>query len=77
MKKIFAIISTLITLYVLKETINIFISTDAGIIKERPILIVIALSFLIPLIILSLWLWSPGRKQDQEQIRYEQPNDKK
>ena len=66
MKKVFAILSTLITLYALKETVNIFISTEAGITKERPILIVIALSFLIPLIILSLWLWSPGRKKEQE-----------
>ncbi|WP_316801364.1 hypothetical protein [Pedobacter frigidisoli] len=64
MKKVFAILSTLITLYILKETYVIFTSLEPDIVKQRPIFIVIYLSILIPLIVLSFWLWSPRRKDD-------------
>lgn len=64
MKKVFAILSTLITLYTLKETYVIFTSVEPDIVKQRPIFIVIYLSILIPLIVLSFWLWSPRRKDD-------------
>ncbi|RZK58349.1 MAG: hypothetical protein EOO87_00415 [Pedobacter sp.] len=59
MRKIFAIICTLITLYAVKETVVIFISDNAEVIAKRPILIVIALSITLPLVFLSLWLWKP------------------
>jgi len=65
MRKVFAVISTLITLFVLKETINIFTTTEADIVKQRSIFIVIALSLSVPLVILSLWLWKPRNKNDR------------
>lgn len=67
MRKILAIICTIITLGALKETIRIFTSTGQDIVGQRPILIVIALSITIPLLILTLWLWSPGRKKSGQQ----------
>ncbi|MFW0716836.1 hypothetical protein [Pedobacter sp. N23S346] len=67
MRKVFAIISTLITLFVLKETINVFFTDEADIIKQRGIFIVIWLSIFIPFTILTIWLWGPGnRKKDAE-----------
>jgi len=67
MRKIFALLSTIITLFAIKEAVYVFISQEADMIKQRPILIVISLSICIPLIVLSLWLWSPGRKKDKQQ----------
>ncbi|RDC55414.1 hypothetical protein DU508_17745 [Pedobacter chinensis] len=66
MRKILAVICTLITLFALKETINIFITNETDIVKQRSIFIVIALSIAIPLVILSLWLWKPRHNQDQK-----------
>jgi len=66
MRKILAVICTLITLFALKETINIFITDEADIVKQRSIFIIIALSIAIPLVILSLWLWKPRYNQDQK-----------
>ena len=65
MRKILAVICTLITLFVLKETFNVFITDEHDIVKQRSIFIVIGLSISIPLIILSFWLWSPGRKNNE------------
>ncbi|RYG07636.1 MAG: hypothetical protein EOO07_27040 [Chitinophagaceae bacterium] len=59
MRKIFAILCSLLTIYAIKETVVIFISDNAEVIAKRPILIVIALSITIPLAFLSLWLWKP------------------
>ncbi|WP_231427946.1 MULTISPECIES: hypothetical protein [Pedobacter] len=67
MRKILAVICTLITLFVLKETVNIFITDEADIVRQRSIFIVIALSISIPLIILTLWLWKPRNNQDQQE----------
>lgn len=61
MRKILAILCTLITLYALKETFYIFTSNDIEIVKQRPILIIISLSISLPLALLSLWLWKPKR----------------
>ena len=66
MRKVFAVICTLITLFVLKETINIFITNEADIVKQRSIFIVIALSISIPMVILTLWLWKPKNNQEQD-----------
>jgi len=63
MRKVFAVLATLITLYVLKETYYIFTTTDAEIVKRKSQLILVSLSILVPLIILSLWLWRPKPKQ--------------
>ncbi|GGE70735.1 hypothetical protein EV200_11225 [Pedobacter psychrotolerans] len=67
MRKIFAVVCTILTLFVLKETVNIFITDEADIVKQRSIFIVIALSISIPLIILTLWLWKPRNNQEQNQ----------
>lgn len=67
MRKILAIICTLITLYALKETFVIFTSSNAAITTQRPILIVIALSITIPLALLSLWLWKPKNNKIENQ----------
>ncbi|TCD04375.1 hypothetical protein EZ449_17190 [Pedobacter frigidisoli] len=64
MRKVFAVVCTLITLFALWETINIFITDEADIVKQRSIFIVIALSITIPLFILTLWLWKPQNNQD-------------
>lgn len=65
MRKIFAVVCTILTLFVLKETVNIFITGEADIVKQRSIFIVIALSISIPLVILTLWLWKPRNNQEQ------------
>lgn len=62
MRKILAVICTIITLYVIKETFLIFTSNNAEVVAQRPILIVIALSIGLPLILLSIWLWRPKNK---------------
>jgi len=67
MRKLFAVLSTIITLFAIKETVYIFTSTEPDMVKQKAIMIVIALSISIPLIILSLWLWSPGRKKNDQQ----------
>ena len=58
-RKIIAVILTLITLYAIKETVVIFISSDAEIVNHKKQLILIALSITIPLFFLTLWLWKP------------------
>lgn len=63
-KKIFALILTLFTLYAIKETVVIFTSADAEIVAHRKQLIPIALSITVPLIVLSLWLWRPKPKNE-------------
>jgi len=67
MRKIFAVICTIITLFVLWESVNIFITDEVEIVKQRSIFIVIALSIAIPLIILTLWLWKPRNNQNQQE----------
>jgi O-antigen/teichoic acid export membrane protein len=62
MRKVFAVISTLITLFILKETITVFFTDEADIVKQRGIFIVIWLSIFIPFSILSFWLWAPRNK---------------
>ncbi|MCX2583564.1 hypothetical protein [Pedobacter sp. MR22-3] len=68
MRKVFAVACTILTLFLLKETVNVFITDEADIVKQRGIFIVIWLSIFIPFLILSLWLWSPKNKdRDTEQ----------
>jgi hypothetical protein len=59
MRKLFAIIFTVITLLALKETIYIFKSTDAAIVAKKSQLGIAGISISLPLLILSLWLWKP------------------
>jgi ammonia channel protein AmtB len=67
MRKLFAVLSTILTIFAIKETVYVFTSTEADMVKQKAIMIVIALSITIPLIILTLWLWSPGRKKNSQQ----------
>jgi len=67
MRKLFAVLSTILTLFAIKETVYVFTSTEADMVKQKAIMIVIALSITIPLLILTLWLWSPGRKKNGQQ----------
>jgi len=66
MRKVFAVLCSLLTIGVLIETIKISTSTAKDIAGQKPILIVIALSFLIPLLVLCFWLWKPGNNQNNE-----------
>lgn len=66
MRKVFAVICTIITLIAIKEAVYVFTSTEPDMVKQREIMIVIALSICIPLIILSLWLWSPRKKNNDK-----------
>ena len=67
MRKILAILCTLITAYALKETFVIFTSKEAEIVAQRPILIIIALSITLPLAVLSLWLWKSKNNKIENQ----------
>ncbi|MGM9479372.1 hypothetical protein ACS5PU_23320 [Pedobacter sp. GSP4] len=64
MRKILAVICSLITLFAIKETVYVFTSTEPDMVKQKAILIVIALSITVPLFILSFWLWIPKRKNN-------------
>lgn len=64
LRKILAIIFTIIIFFSVKESINIFTSTDKAMISQRPILIVIALSILLPLSLITIWLWKPKPKHN-------------
>ena len=63
MRKLLAFISTVVTFFAIREGYHIFTSTEKDIIGQKPILMVIAVSLIVPLIFLSLWLWRPKDKQ--------------
>lgn len=69
LRKIIAILVTLITLWAIKETIVIFTSTDADIVAKRDQLKLASLSITIPLIIISLLLWRPKPKGEDNEPR--------
>lgn len=59
MRKVLAIVFTIITIFAIKETVYIFTATDAEILSHRSQLILVSLSITIPLSIFTLWLWKP------------------
>lgn len=65
MRRVLAVICTLITLFAFRETLYIFNTADADVVKQRPQLILTALSISIPLLMLSFWLWIPKRKNQE------------
>ncbi len=67
MRKIFAIITTILTFLALKEGFTLLMSTDKAISGQKPILIVIAISIILPLLFLSFWLWKP-KKNNSDNI---------
>ena len=66
MRKVFAIITTVLTFLALKEGFTLLMSEDQSIAGQKPILIVIAISIILPLLFLSFWLWSPKNKKSEK-----------
>lgn len=62
LRKIFAVLVTIITIFAIIKSIGILTSTEKEVVSQRPILIVIAISIVLPLMLLSLWLWKPKAK---------------
>ncbi len=67
MRKVFALITTVLTFLALKESFNLLMSTDKTIAGQKPILIVIAISIILPLLFLSFWLWRPTKNKADDQ----------
>ena len=66
MRKVFAIITTVLTFLALKEGFTLMMSTDQDIVGQKPILIVIAISIILPLLFLSFWLWKPQNNKTED-----------
>lgn len=64
MRKILAIIVTVLTIFAVKESIYIFTSTAPDILRNKIQLSIVAVSITFPLLLLTLWLWSGKRKQE-------------
>jgi len=64
MRKILAIIVTVLTIFAVKESIYIFTSTAPDILRNKTQLSIVAVSITFPLLLLTLWLWSGKRKQE-------------
>lgn len=58
-RKVLAVVVTLITLLIIKETIFIFATSAPDIVANGQRLKIASVSICIPLIILCFWLWSP------------------
>lgn len=69
LRKIIAILVTIIALWAVKETFVIFTSTDADIVAKRSQLILASLSISIPLVVISLLLWRPKRTEEDNEPR--------
>ncbi|RZK44253.1 MAG: hypothetical protein EOO90_00900 [Pedobacter sp.] len=64
MRKIIAVLFTVITIFAIKETIYIFTSTDPDIAQKKNQYSIVALSLTLPLSLFTLWLWSGKRKSE-------------
>lgn len=69
LRKIIAAIVTIITLWLIKETIFIFTTSEADIVKNGAFLKLTSLSIVIPLLILNFWLWRPKPKVEDNEPR--------
>ncbi|MFN0291171.1 hypothetical protein [Pedobacter helvus] len=67
LRKIIAVLVTLITLWAIKETVVIFTTADADIAKNSAFLKLASLSITIPLAIASLLLWRPKQKEESNE----------
>ncbi|WP_343534119.1 hypothetical protein [Pedobacter sp.] len=65
LRKIIAVLLTIIAIWAIKETIFIFTTSDADIAVKRGQLKLASLSITIPLVIASLWLWRPTPKGEK------------
>lgn len=66
MRKVLAAIVSIITIFAIREGFNIYTSTEKDVIGQKPILLVIALSIILPLLLLSFWLWKPKAKNSDQ-----------
>lgn len=64
MRKVLAILFTIISLFALKETFYIFNTAEAEIVAHHKQFKIVALSVLIPLTLFTLWLWSGKKKTE-------------
>jgi hypothetical protein len=64
MRKILAVICTLLALLAIKESAYLLTTSDAEILAKKTQLSIAAISITLPLIILSLWLWRPRDKKN-------------
>lgn len=69
LRKIIAVLVTIIALWAIKETVVIFTSSDADIVARRNQLKLASLSITIPLVIISLLLWCPKPKGEEDEPR--------
>lgn len=61
-RKFFAILATIVTLWVIKETYYIFTTNDIEIAANRAQLKIVCISVVLPLMLLTFWLWRPKPK---------------
>jgi len=66
MRKILAVIFTIISLFAIRETFIIFTSSAPDLVKHRDQLILVSISLTVPLVFFTLWLWKPRYKQIDE-----------
>jgi phosphate starvation-inducible membrane PsiE len=65
MRKILAILFTLVSIFAIKETFYIFTTTDAEVVHKKVQFGIVAISITLPLLLLTLWLWN-GKRKEQE-----------
>ncbi len=65
LRKIIALLLTIVAVWAIKETIFIFTTSDADIVAKSGQLKLASLSITIPLVIASLWLWRPTPKGEK------------
>ena len=63
MKKIFAVIFTLISIFAIRECYIVFTSLQPDVAAQRNQLILVNLSIIVPLLLFTLWLWLSGKKK--------------
>ena len=63
MRKIFALLSTLVCIFAIKEAIYIFTTSDPEVFQRKAQFSIVAISIVLPLMLLTLWLWFGKRKE--------------
>lgn len=64
MRRFLAILLTIITILAIKEAFYIFTTTDTEIVKKQTQYNILSLSIVLPLVLLTLWLWSGKKNQE-------------
>ncbi len=68
MRRFLAILLTLITILAIKEAFYIFTTTDAEIVKKQTQYSLVSLSIVLPLVLLTIWLWRGKKSKNHESI---------